>query len=98
MFWSLREILKKRIREYPFWPKFLEKLIFEIFIKEIETIFGKDLNQKIKFCYFKKGTLSLKTESSVLSQEIKLRERELKERINKKIGQKILKKIHILLG
>ncbi|MCK4891172.1 MAG: DUF721 domain-containing protein [Candidatus Pacebacteria bacterium] len=61
--------------------------------KIIENIFTKEIAQKSQAIKYKNGTLTIAVLSSVLAQEFKFKENIIKEKINKKVRYKAVRKI-----
>jgi len=59
----------------------------------IESIFGKAVAEKSQAIKFKNGAITVAVLSSVLAQEFKFKEGEIKEEINKKVGYNLVRKI-----
>lgn len=56
-------------------------------------IFGREVAEKSQAIRFKNGALTIAVLNSVLAQEFKFKENEIKGEINKKIGHDTVKKI-----
>lgn len=93
MFLPFKTILEKRIRQYRFWPEILSLKTKELWQKEVERIFGKEVSQNTKPLQFRGGVLVVKVSSPVLSQELRFQEQEIKKRVNKTLRQPALKRI-----
>ncbi|MCK4891804.1 MAG: DUF721 domain-containing protein [Candidatus Pacebacteria bacterium] len=61
--------------------------------KVIENIFTKEIADKTQAIKYKNGTLTVAVLSSVLAQEFKFKEEEIKEEINKKTRYNAVRKI-----
>ena len=61
--------------------------------KVIEDIFTKEIADKTQAIKYKNGTLTVAVLSSVLAQEFKFKEEEIKEEINKKTRYNAVRKI-----
>ena len=59
----------------------------------IGNIFGKAVAEKSQAIRFKNGAITVAVLSSVLAQEFKFKEDEIKEEINKKAGYNAVRKI-----
>ncbi len=59
----------------------------------IGGIFTKEIAEKTQAIKYKNGVLTAAVLSSVLAQEFKFKEEEIKEEMNKKIGYKAVRKI-----
>jgi predicted nucleic acid-binding Zn ribbon protein len=67
--------------------------ICEMWKKVIEEIFTKEVAEKTQAIKYKNGALTIAVLSSVLAQEFKFKEEEIKEEMNKKIRYKAIRKI-----
>jgi len=65
--------------------------------KIIEEIFTKEVSEKSQAIKYKDGTLTVAVLNSVFAQEFKFKEKEIKERMNKEIGYKSVRKIRFEL-
>jgi thiamine phosphate synthase YjbQ (UPF0047 family) len=68
-------------------------LVIEEFKKNLVAEFGEKILKKVKILHFKNGILSISVLSSVVAQEIKLNEKRLIEKINRKFNKKIVERI-----
>ena len=59
----------------------------------IQNIFTKEVADKTRAIKYKNGALTVAVLSSVLAQEFKFKEEEIKEEINKKVGYNAVRKI-----
>lgn len=91
MFESLRKILEKRKKELPQSRELLATQVCYLFEQTAKNFFKKDLS--LKALFFKDGALFLKVPQAALRQELRLLEKEIIEKINKKIGKKVLRRI-----
>ena len=71
----------------------LASLVIEEFKKNLIAEFGEKILKKIKILHFKNGILTISILSSVIAQEIKLKEKDLIEKINQKFNKKIVERI-----
>lgn len=67
--------------------------ICEFWQKVIEDIFTKEIADKTQAIKYKNGALTVAVLSSVLAQEFKFKEEEIKEEINKKARYNAVRKI-----
>ncbi|MDP2685395.1 MAG: DUF721 domain-containing protein [bacterium] len=65
--------------------------------KLIAQIMGNKVKKRAEAKYVKNNELSIAVLSSVVTQEIKMHEHELMEKLNKKIGKNVVKKIRFLV-
>ena len=59
----------------------------------IESIFGKAVAERSQAIRFKNGAITVAVLSSILAQEFKFKEDEIKKEINKKAGYNTVRKI-----
>ncbi len=65
--------------------------------KLIAKIMGEKVRKRAEAKYVKNDELSIAVLSSVVTQEIKLHEYELMEKLNAKLGKEVVKKIRFLV-
>lgn len=65
--------------------------------KLIGQIMGEKVKKRAEAKYVKNGELSIAVLSSVVTQEIKMHEHKLMEKLNKKIGKDVVKKVRFLV-
>lgn len=87
---------KKHFAEKGLGQKITATLICEEFDKILLAKWGKKITSQARALYFKNGTLNVASLSSVASQEIRFSEKEIAEKINKKIGAELIKNIRCL--
>jgi predicted nucleic acid-binding Zn ribbon protein len=90
---SISNDLKKSINKAGISREVEAFQICEMWKKVIEEIFTKEVAEKTQAVKYKNGALTIAVLSSVLAQEFKFKEEEIKEEINKKIGYKVVRKI-----
>jgi len=96
-FSTIENILNKNIQKKSGLTKQIQAtLICEKFDKIIQEKWGNKMINKVKAMYFKDNILTIASLSSVASQEIKLHEKEILEKINEKFGN-IIKNIRYLI-
>ena len=71
--------------------------VIDIFSQIIKEIFGPEFNGKTKALYLKNRTLTISVTSSVIGQEIKLREAKIVEAINQKIEVNLVERLRFLV-
>ena len=71
--------------------------ICEFWKKVIENIFTEEIAQKSQAIKYKNGTLTVAVLSSVIAQEFKFKEDEIKNEMNKEIRYKAVRKIRFEL-
>ena len=93
MLTSINNDLKKSIQKAGIGREMEAFQICEFWEKTIEVIFTKEIAEKSQAIKYKNGTLTVAVLSSVLAQEFKFKEKEIKEEINKEIRYNAVRKI-----
>jgi len=93
MLTSISGYLKKSINKAGINKQVEAAQICQFWQSAAEDIFGKDVAEKSQAIRFKNGAITVAVLSSVLAQEFKFKEDEIKENINKKAGRDIVRKI-----
>lgn len=93
MLYPISSDLKKSINKAGISREVEAFQICELWKKVVEEIFTKEIAEKTQAIKYKNGALTAAVLSSVLAQEFKFKEEEIKEEINKKIGYKAVRKI-----
>ena len=75
-------LLSKSIRQAGNEPQIRGARVIEQFHEIVLEIMGEAIAKKVNAQYIKNGTLTVAVLSSVVGQELKLREREILQRIN----------------
>jgi len=89
-FSTIENILNKNIQKKSGLTKQIQAtLICEKFDKIIQEKWGNKIIDKVKAIYFKNNTLTIASLSSVASQEIKLHEKKILEKINEKFDNSV---------
>ncbi len=89
-FSTIGNILNKNIQKKSGLTKQIQAtLICEKFDKIIQEKWGNKIIDKVKAIYFKNNTLTIASLSSVASQEIKLHEKKILEKINEKFDNSV---------
>ncbi len=97
MLTSINSDLKKSIQKAGIGREMEAFQICEFWEKAIESIFAKEIAEKSQAIKYKNGTLTVAVLSSVLAQEFKFKEDEIKEEINKKARYNAVRKIRFEL-
>lgn len=63
----------------------------------VAELFGKGFQEKAKALYIKNGTVTIAVTSPVIGQELKMREAEIMEKVQKKAGKLEVKKLRFLV-
>jgi len=95
MLCSIGNDLKKSINKAGIGREVEAFQICELWKGVIEEIFTKEVADKTQAIKYKNGVLTIAVLSSVLAQEFKFKEEEIKEEMNKKIGYKAVRKIRL---
>ena len=93
MFTSISYDLKKSINKAGIDKQVKAAQVCQFWDEAIKGIFGQEVAKKSQAIRFKNGALTVAVLSSVLAQEFKFKESEIKEEINKKVGYKLVRKI-----
>lgn len=93
---SMGEILKLQSRKSPFMQGVLSAAAIDMANIFIEEIWGDKGTKLAKAMYIKQGVLVIACLSSIMAQEIRLRESELLAKVNAKCGSTMAKKIRYL--
>ena len=93
MLTSINYDLKKSLNKAGIDKQVKAAQICQFWDEVIKSIFGQKIVEKSQALKFKNGTLTVAVLSSVLAQEFKFKEEEIKEEINKKVGYKLVRKI-----
>ncbi|MCK5085466.1 DUF721 domain-containing protein [Candidatus Parcubacteria bacterium] len=97
MLTSINSDLKKSIQKAGIGREMDAFQICEFWKKVIEDVFNREIAEKSQAIKYKNGTLTVAVLSSVLAQEFKFKEDEIKEEINKKVGHNAVRKIRFEL-
>ncbi len=92
MFVPLKKIIPSSSKKL-----WIEKRIKANQICDLYDKINKSNNGQTKTLFFKNKTLFVKVVNSILSQELQLKQEEIKKYINKKIGEEVIKKIKFLI-
>jgi len=87
------EYLKKSINKAGIGKEVEAARVCQFWKTIIEKVFSREIAEKSKALRFKNGTLVVAVSSPVLAQEFRFRESEIVERLNKKSGSDIIRKI-----
>ena len=83
MFQPLKNLLKKRVRQYNYSDEILAGEVFNFWQKLMENEFGPEVSQKVRAFYFKEGVLKIKVSDSDLIRQLKQKEPLMIEKINR---------------
>lgn len=90
-FEKIESILNRTIKNIGLEQKIKEVKILSLW----EEVVGEQISKHTKPLYIHKGTFFIETDSPIWSNEIGLLKKEIKEKLNKKIGTEIVKKIYL---
>ena len=90
---SINYDLKKSINKAGIDKQVKAAQVCHFWHEAIRGIFGQEIAKKSQAIKFKNGALTVAVLSSVLAQEFKFKEDEIKTEINKKVGYNLVRKI-----
>ena len=61
--------------------------VLDVVKKVLTKEFEEDIARKVTPLFFRNGTITLRTTSSIIAQEVRLREKEFAKRINEQLGK-----------
>jgi hypothetical protein len=93
---SLGDILKAKSNKSPFMHSVLCAGAIDMANIYIEELWGENGKKLAKAVYIKNGVLVIACLSSIMAQEIKIKETELLNKVNAKCGSMMVKKIRYL--
>jgi predicted nucleic acid-binding Zn ribbon protein len=93
MLTSINGDLKRSINKAGIDKQVKAAQVCQFWQETIKGIFGQKIAEKSQAIKFKNGALTVAVLSSVLAQEFKFKEDEIKGEINKKVGYNLVKKI-----
>jgi predicted nucleic acid-binding Zn ribbon protein len=93
MLTSINEHLKKSINKAGLNKQVEATQICELWRDTIKEIFTQETAERSQAIKFKKGILTVAVLNSVLAQEFKFKEEEIKAGLNKKVDHNVVKKI-----
>lgn len=95
-FISIDKIIHKKFGGSPLKKQVTAALVCEEFDKLMIRVIGKKMENMARTIYLKDKILSVACLSPVVAQELKMREGELLERINQKMGGEIVERLRLL--
>ncbi len=96
-FSSLGGTLRKSIRASGIEPQVIGAQTIEQFQHAAQEIFGMHIAGRMNALYLKNKTLTVAVGSSVVGQELKLREKEIIQKLNASAGQNLVERIRFLV-
>ncbi len=94
---TLQDLLRVRLRTAGIEPQVEASLVVSEAKKKLEMIFGKGILNKVQPLYVKEKVLTIAVLSSVVAQEIRFREKDIVETVNKKTTQKVVERIGFVM-
>ena len=92
-FTSLGKLIPQNIKQSGIGRQIEAAMVLEELEQILCSIFGDGVKYKIKIISFKDGAIKLASISSILAQEIQLREKKILAKINQKFGEKTVERI-----
>jgi len=97
-FQPLGDILKKNLQQAGIAEQVGASIVLEKFMKIVKEMWpNEDVTKQINPLYVKSRTLTVACLSSILAQDIKLKERTIIEKLNQEMGEKLVDRIRYLL-
>ncbi len=96
MFQPIGNLLGKSIKKSGASRQIEAAIVVEEATNILSKIIGKEAANRVRIMHLKDKALTIACLSSVLSQEIKLHQQELVNKLNKKFGREIVEKIRFL--
>ena len=97
MFIPIKKLVGKSLKKFGVAEAVEKSLVLEEFSKIIKELLGTKSIKRIRPLYVKNNVLTIACLSSVAAQEIKLHEREITGRINKKFKKEMIKELRFVL-
>lgn len=97
MFTPIKKLLNTSIKKSGLEDKVQAALVLEVCEKVLSDMFGQKIENKAKPIYLKNNELVIAVLSSVISQELKLRENEIIKIINQELKKEIVKRLKFLV-
>lgn len=88
---SLREVIEDLINEYKIGSRLKEASIIKVW----NSVTGKAISSRTTRVYIKDGILHIYLNSSVVKNELLMLREALKEQLNKRVGETVVKEIII---
>ncbi|MFH1890889.1 MAG: DciA family protein [Candidatus Kuenenbacteria bacterium] len=96
-FTAIDQVLSKKFSNSAISKKITASLVCEEFDKLMLKTWGEKIKNKAQTMYLKDEVLTIACLSPVISQELKLREKELINKINQKFNTSIAEKLRLLV-
>ena len=96
MFQRISSLLQKKFANHALRSQVEAARVIELAKEQLQTHFGADILTMCQPLSVRDGVLSVAVMTSVVAQEIRLREKEILEGINKQVGQPAVTKIQFI--
>ncbi len=93
---SIKNLLQQTVNKAGISQQVDAAVVCDAFNRIIVELLGQEIAKKAKALYVKNRTLSIAVLSSAVGQEIKLHEREIMEKLAKKIGPDKVERLRFL--
>jgi len=90
---KISKISKKTFQGKKIWKAAHAAFVCNTAKKVLRKLFDKDFLKNIKIISFAENTLYLSASNNFYAQEVKLKEKEIFEKINKRLSESIVRKI-----
>jgi len=95
-FSGIKNLLPQSIRRAGITKQIDANLTLHIYEKIAKDILGEEISRQTKPLYVKNNILTIACLSSLIMQELRYKEGELVERINKEMGSWVIKKLNYI--
>ncbi len=93
MFKKIKDIIPSSLSRYGLDRQAQASFVCFIFKEAIKEKWGEEVSKNIQPLSFKNGVLRIKVSDSIMASEIQLNQFEITNKINKKIGKDIVKRL-----
>lgn len=90
---DLKDILGKQVNKKGLAKSMEASVVCDKFNTWLVGKFGETLGNQAKAIHFKTGILTIQVTSSVMSQEIKLNEEDIRKEVNGILGEQVIKSL-----
>ena len=95
-FIEINKIISRKFKQGPLAKQVTAALVCEEFNKIMVDVIGKKMENMAQTMYLKNKILTIACLSPVVAQELKMREGELMEKINDRLGKGIVERLRLL--
>lgn len=95
-FIEISKIINRRLAQSPINKKITAALVCDEFDNLIVKLLGEKIKNMAQAMHLKHKVLTIACLSPVVAQELKMRETELVDKINQKIGQQTVERLRLL--